>query len=45
VKVDDTEKDAKPPLSDVHMMSVSAAVGVIILSVAAAAVIWRVKPE
>jgi len=36
---------AKCPPFDHHMTTVSTAVGVVILGVAAAAVIWRVKPE
>jgi hypothetical protein len=35
----------KPLYSDAHITHVSAAVGVLVLSVAAAAVLWRVKPE
>ncbi|KIM79867.1 hypothetical protein PILCRDRAFT_823052 [Piloderma croceum F 1598] len=35
----------RPPPFDARMTTLSTAVGVVILSVAAAAVIWRVKPE
>jgi len=44
-KGDAGENAVKHPPYDAHMTTVSTAIGVVILSVAAAAVIWRVKPE